>query len=92
MSQSMRPSHNVVDERKKDRTIAQARKVLEPQWCPASLTKTQRRRLQKLHKNEIDKEKKEKAHDEWFNKARPMTKHHMTWRKKTASLRGGQRG
>jgi hypothetical protein len=45
------------------------RVVSEPHWCPAGLTKTQHRRLQKLRKQEIEREKEEKAHDEWFNEA-----------------------
>jgi hypothetical protein len=58
------------------------RKVPEPCWCPAGLTKTQRRHLQKLRKKEIDEEKREEARGEWFNKAHPMTKPQMTWREK----------
>jgi hypothetical protein len=44
-------SHRAVDKREKSRTTVQARKVPEPWWCPAGLSKTQRRRLQKMHKN-----------------------------------------
>jgi hypothetical protein len=36
----------------------------EPRWCPAGLTKTQRRRLQKLRKEELEREKVEEARDE----------------------------
>lgn len=71
----MRLSHNTVDEGKQSRTVVKARKVPEPRWCPAGLTKTQRRRLLKLHKKQIDEEKRKKACDEWFNRARPMTRH-----------------
>jgi Mg-chelatase subunit ChlI len=48
------------------------RVVSKPHWCPGGLTKTQHRRLQKLRKQEIEREKEEKARDEWFNEARPM--------------------
>jgi hypothetical protein len=44
--------------------------------------KTQRRRLQKLRKGELEKEKAEKAHDNWFNQVRPMSTPKKTWRKK----------
>jgi hypothetical protein len=60
--------HGLADESKGDRVVARVKKALEPQWCPAGLTKTQ-----KLCKKKIKEEKREEAHDEWFNKARPMT-------------------
>jgi hypothetical protein len=43
------------------------RKTPQPRWCPVGLTKTQRRRLQKLRKAEIEREKAEIERDEWFN-------------------------
>jgi predicted nucleic acid-binding OB-fold protein len=54
-----------------NRVEVKRRVIPEPRWCPAGLTKTQRRWLQKLRKQEIIR-KEEKAHDEWFNEAHPM--------------------
>jgi hypothetical protein len=47
------------------------KRVPQPCWCPTGLTKTQQRRLQKLRQKELELEKEEKAHDAWFDKARP---------------------
>jgi hypothetical protein len=44
----------------------------ETRWCLVGLSKTQRRRLKKMYKSEMDREREERAHDEWFNKAWPM--------------------
>jgi hypothetical protein len=60
----------------------QKRRALEPRWCPTGLTKMQRRKLQKLHKSELEKERAENAHDDWFNQARPMSVPRKTWREK----------
>jgi hypothetical protein len=68
---------------------AKVGKVSEPRWCPAGLTKTQRRRLQKVRKKEINEEGKERACDEWFNKAHSMAKPQLTWRgKQLAQVEG----
>jgi hypothetical protein len=69
-----RQTHNVMEKGKEIKAWAKPRKTHEPQWYPTGLSKTQRRRLQKLHKSEIDKEREENTHDEWFNKVRPMTR------------------
>jgi hypothetical protein len=75
--------HSKPREDMSERTAGEgARKPLQPRWCPARLSKTQRRRLHKLRKAEIEKDKEEKEHDEWFNAARPMTTPKMTWREK----------
>jgi hypothetical protein len=65
----------------KDNTTG-TRKMPQPRWCPVGLTKTQRRRLQKLRKAEIEREKAEIERDKWFNRARPMTTIKKTWREK----------
>jgi hypothetical protein len=65
----------------KDNTTG-TRKTPQPRWCPVGLTKTQRRRLQKLRKAEIEREKAEIERDKWFNRARPMTTIKKTWREK----------
>jgi hypothetical protein len=65
----------VIDGRERRCEMAvKTKKKPEPRWCPASLRKMQRRRLQKLHKSEIEKEREEKARDDWFNEVQPMIK------------------
>jgi hypothetical protein len=39
---------------------------LAPQWCPRGLSKTQRRRLQKMRQREIAERKEEEEQDRWF--------------------------
>jgi hypothetical protein len=65
----------------KDNTTG-TQKMSQPCWCPVGLTKTQRRRLQKLRKAETEREKAEIERDEWFNQARPMTTIKKMWREK----------
>jgi hypothetical protein len=57
-------------------------KMPQPHWCLVGLTKTQRRRLQKLRKAQIEREKAEIERDEWFNRARPVTTIKKTWMEK----------
>jgi hypothetical protein len=45
-----------------------------PKWCPSGISKTQRRRLQKMRQQEIAEKRMEEEWDAWFEKARPMTK------------------
>jgi hypothetical protein len=57
-----------------------------PRWFPAGLTKTQRRRLQKMRRAELAEKKEEEEHDKWFNQARPMR---QTWREKRLAREKG---
>jgi hypothetical protein len=56
------------------------RKMPTPKWCLAGLTKTQRRRLQKMRQAELAEKREEDVCDKWFNQARPMTGIRKTWR------------
>jgi shikimate kinase len=38
-----------------------------PRWCPRGITKTQKRRLQKMHQRELAEKKEEEEQDYWFN-------------------------
>jgi hypothetical protein len=51
-------------------------------WCPPCLTKTQRRRVQKLRAKELEEKKGEVERDRWFNQERPMVEATKTWREK----------
>jgi hypothetical protein len=39
----------------------------QPRWCPVGLTKTQRRRVQKLRAQKVKEKEKEVQRDSWFN-------------------------
>jgi hypothetical protein len=53
-----------------------------PRWCPRGITKTQKRRLQKIHQRELEEKKEGEEQDYWFKSIRPMTKPKQTWWKK----------
>jgi hypothetical protein len=59
-----------------------------PRWCPPGLTKTQRRRLQKLRKNEIEHAREEAARNAWFNEAHPMKIPEKMWTQKRIECKG----
>jgi hypothetical protein len=50
-----------------------------PQWCPRGITKTQKRRLQKMRERELAERQEEEERDYWFNCLRPMSKPKQTW-------------
>jgi hypothetical protein len=56
--------------------------VPAPRWCPPGLTKTQRRRVQKLRAREIEERRREAKRDTWFNKEHPMITNKKTWKEK----------
>jgi hypothetical protein len=66
----------------------QAGKAPTSRWCPSGLSKTQRRRLHKLRKSELEQAKEEAAHDAWFNEARPMKAPEKTWKEKRIEREG----
>jgi hypothetical protein len=53
-----------------------------PRWCPRGITKTQKRRLQKMHQRELAEKKEEEERNYWFNHLQPMTKPKQMWQKK----------
>jgi hypothetical protein len=61
----------------------------ETRWCLVGLSKTQRRRLKKMYKSEMDREREERAHVEWFNKAWPMIMLKQMWREKQLAQEEG---
>ena len=46
-------------------------KYFQPRWCPPGLTHTQKRRLQRLRRQEQKEKEAEKLRDEQFDKYRP---------------------
>lgn len=51
-------------------------------WCPLGLTRTQRRKLQRLRCHERKEKELEQHRDEYFNKCRPMIPQKKEWRVK----------
>jgi hypothetical protein len=60
-------------------------KYFLPRWCPPGLTRTQRRKLQRLKFQEKRENELEKQRDEAFNQYRPMVPQGKEWRVKTSS-------
>jgi hypothetical protein len=68
-------------------------KRLAPRWCLRGITKTQKRRMQKMHQRELAEKKKEEERDYLFNRLWPMTKTKQTWQEKwLAKEEGGSSG
>jgi hypothetical protein len=59
--------------------VARMKRRPAPRWCLSSISKTQRRRLQKLHQRELAEKREEEEHDRWFHHALPMMKVKRTW-------------
>jgi hypothetical protein len=60
-------------------------KYFLPRWCPPGLTRTQRRKLQRLRFQEKREKDLEKQRDEAFNQYGPMIPQGKEWRVKTSS-------
>ena len=54
-------------------------KYFQPRWCPPGLTHTQKRRLQRLHRQEQKEKVVEKLRDEQFDKYRPRIPQGKVW-------------
>ena len=59
-------------------------KYFQPRWCPPGLTHTQKRRLQRLRRQEQKKKEAEKMWDEQFDKYRPRIPQGKAWQVKAA--------
>jgi transglutaminase/protease-like cytokinesis protein 3 len=53
-----------------------------PRWCPTSLTKMQRPRVQKLWAREIAEKRRDEERDWWFNQEWPIVDTKKTWKEK----------
>lgn len=53
-----------------------------PKWCPVGLTRTQRRKLQRLRFREKQEKELEKQRDDFFNQVKPMVPQKKEWRPK----------
>jgi hypothetical protein len=60
-------------------------KYFLPRWCPPGLTRTQRRKLQRLRFQEKREKELEKQRDEAFTQYRHMVPQGKEWRVKTSS-------
>jgi hypothetical protein len=54
-------------------------KYFSPRWCPPGLTRTQRRKLQRLRVQEKREKELEKQRDEVFNQCRRMVPQDQLW-------------
>ena len=57
-------------------------KYFQPRWCPSGLTRTQKRKLQRLRCLEKKGQEAEKQRVEQFNKCRPISPQSKVWRVK----------
>ena len=57
-------------------------KYFQPRWCPPGLTHTQKRRLQRLRRQEQKEKEAEKLRDEIFDECRPRFPQGKMWRVK----------
>jgi hypothetical protein len=59
-------------------------KYLQPRWCPPGLTRSQKRKLQRLRLAEMRKKEREKWRDDLFDEIKPRTPLKQEWRRKEA--------
>jgi len=64
-------------------------KYSQPRWCPSGLTRTQKRKLQRLRCQEKKGQKAEKLKARQFNKCRPIIPQSKVWRVKSADQPAG---
>ena len=57
-------------------------KYKQPRWCPSSLTRTQKRRLQRLRSKKRCEQESRKKDDGTLSQAKPMTSPRKEWKLK----------
>ena len=62
-----------------------ASKYFQPRWCPPVLTRTQKRKLQRLCFQEKKEQDIKKLRDKQINQRRPMVPQGMVWRVKASN-------
>ena len=67
-------------------------KYFQPRWCPSGLTRTQKRKLQRLRCQEKKGHEAEKLKAGQFNKCRPIIPQSKVWRVKSANQSVGSIG
>ena len=67
-------------------------KNFQPRWCPPGLTHTQKRRLQRLRREEQKEKEAEKLRVEQFDKYRPRIPQGKVWQVKAADQPTGPIG
>jgi hypothetical protein len=55
---------------------------LQPRWCPPGLTRTQRRKLQRLWLAKMREKEREKRWNKLFNEIKPVTLSKQEWKQK----------
>ena len=64
-------------------------KYHQPRWCPPGLSHSQKRRLNRLRRQEQKEQEAEKLRDEHFNKYRPMVPQGKEWWDKPSGQSSG---
>ena len=59
-------------------------KCNKPRWCPSGLTRTQKRKLQRLRQKEEERKEEEKR-EELFNQMKPVVPQKQQWVPKTTA-------
>jgi hypothetical protein len=59
-------------------------KYLQPRWCPLGLTRTKKRKLQRLRLAKMQEREQEKQWDKQFDEIKPRTLPKQEWRRKEA--------
>jgi hypothetical protein len=68
------------EEEKADKVVDSM--YLQPRWCPPGLTRTQRRKLQRLRLAKMREKEREKRWDKLFNEIKPVTLSKQEWKQK----------
>jgi hypothetical protein len=68
------------EEEKADKVVDSM--YLQPRWCPPGLTRTQRRKLQRLWLAKMREKEREKRWDNFFNEIKLVTLSKQEWKQK----------
>ena len=72
----------IMDNDHEDSSSNSISKYFQPRWCPPGLTRTQRRKLQRLRAQEKKDQEFKRLRDKQFNNYRPMVPQGKVWRVK----------
>jgi len=82
IGESVKKSTSVISAVNDNEASSSKSQYFLPKWCPPGLTRTQRRKLQRLRCQERREKEAEQQRDEYFDKHRPMIPQKQEWRVK----------
>ena len=82
IGESVKKSTSVISAANDNEASSSKSQYFLPKWCPPGLTRTQRRKLQRLRCQERKEKEAEQQRDEYFNKHGPMFPQKQEWRVK----------